>query len=228
MAQRVALTHTQNVVLRAVARSLLAASLYWTGGTLLATRYLHHRRSLDLDFFTEDLPDDLAVADAFQTIRAATKARRVTHVRYPNRWQYFFSFPRGELKVELVYFPFPALARRPLHPSVRLRVDSLRDLAANKAHAAYERTEPRDVFDLYVILRRSGWSLQRVLRDVERKFGVALDLVHVVAKLHAGAELLPDLRPLAAGPLPDPPTIQAFFQRAANQNLRRLLTRSRT
>jgi predicted nucleotidyltransferase component of viral defense system len=227
MAQRVALTRTQNAVLRAVARSPIAASLYWTGGTLLATHYLHHRRSLDLGFFTEDLPDDLAVADAFQTIRAAVKARRVTHVRHPNRWQYFFSFPRGELKVELVYFPFPALARRTVHPSVRLRMDSLRDLAANKAHAAYERTEPRDVFDLYTILRHSGWSLPRVLRDVERKFGVALDLVHVVAKLHASAELLPDLRPLAVGPLPEPAEIQAFFQPAANQNLRRLFTQSR-
>lgn len=223
MPARITLTAAQRAVLAAVARSSLGPSLYWTGGTLLAVHYLRHRRSRDLDFFTDDLPDDLAVTAAIRDIRSAVGATDAQHVRFPNRWQYFLRRGREELKVEIVYFPFPRLGRRPLQSTYHLRIDSLRDLAANKAHAAFERREPRDVFDLYLILRRTHWTLARVLRDVERKFGVALDPVHLVAKLREGAERLEDLRPLVVGKPPNARTIAAFFQTHAERHLRRTL-----
>lgn len=224
MPKTLVLTAAQRAVLAAVARSAIGRAVYWTGGTLLAIRYLHHRHSKDLYFFTESLPDDLVVAAAMRDIARAASATKSRHVRFPNRWQYFLDVPHGEeLKLEVVYFPFPALGTRPLDPQYGVRIDSLRDLAANKAHAAFERAEPRDAFDLYVLLRKRGWTLARTVRDVERKFGVALDPVHLVARLQEAAERLPDLRPLAVGKLPSPKAISDFFQAHANRALRRSL-----
>lgn len=226
MPHRIALTTKQRAVLAAVARSAIGGMVYWTGGTLLAVHYLHHRLSKDLDFFTEDLPDDLVVAAVMRDIGEAVGARKSRHVRFPNRWQYFLELPRDEeLKLELVYFPFPALGKRPRLSPYGMRADSLRDLAANKAHAAFERAEPRDAFDLYVILQKERWTLTRVVRDVERKFGVALDLVHLVARLQEAAARLPDLRPLAVVKLPPPKVMSAFFQAHANRTLRQALGR---
>ena len=226
MPLRVTLSAPQHALLAAVAGSALGRTVYWTGGTLLAAHYLHHRRSLDLDFFTEELPDDLVVSAAIRDISTVVGTKTVHHVRFPNRWQYAFQFRRRELKLELVYFPFPVLGRRPFLPAYGIRIDSLRDLTANKAHAAFERAEPRDTFDLYVILQRTGRTLGNVLQDVEQKFGVTIDPVHLVAKLRAGAERLLDLRPLAVGKLPAPADIQEFFQTHADQHLRRTLRRS--
>lgn len=198
--------------------------MYWTGGTLLTVHYLHHRRSKDVDVFSESLPDDLTVAAAMRDIARAAGATTPRHVRFPNRWQYFLDVSRGEeLKLEIVYFPFPALGKRPIVPAYGLRIDSLRDLAANKAHAAFERAEPRDALDLYAILRKQRWTLARVVRDVEQKFGITLDTVHLVARLQEAAAGLLDLRPLAVGKLPSPKTISDFFQAHANRALRKTL-----
>jgi len=43
----------QRQVLDLFARSALREKFYWTGGTLLSAVYLHHRRSEDLDFFSD-------------------------------------------------------------------------------------------------------------------------------------------------------------------------------
>lgn len=67
------LTNVQREVLLAVGQSELAGHVYFTGGTLLAYHYLQHRRSLDLDFFSDNLLDDFFVA---QTTRGIFAPRR--------------------------------------------------------------------------------------------------------------------------------------------------------
>lgn len=47
------LTPAHEIILSTLAKSDLADRFYWTGGTLLSHYYLHHRKSFDLDFFTE-------------------------------------------------------------------------------------------------------------------------------------------------------------------------------
>src|SRR3989338_4685168 len=48
------LTKIQQETIKLLSQSELSKSFYWTGGTLLATHYLHHRLSEDLDFFSEN------------------------------------------------------------------------------------------------------------------------------------------------------------------------------
>jgi predicted nucleotidyltransferase component of viral defense system len=47
------LNKTQKAVLDIFSKSDLSKKFYFTGGTALAFFYLKHRRSDDLDFFTE-------------------------------------------------------------------------------------------------------------------------------------------------------------------------------
>lgn len=47
------LTPVQEKVIDALAASPLKDQFYWTGGTALAVVYLHHRKSQDLDFFSD-------------------------------------------------------------------------------------------------------------------------------------------------------------------------------
>ena len=48
------LTLFQQQIIAAISKSQLQDHFYFTGGTALAVFYLHHRYSLDLDFFTAD------------------------------------------------------------------------------------------------------------------------------------------------------------------------------
>lgn len=47
------LNNIQEKAISLLASSALAEKFYWTGGTLLAYHYLHHRKSLGLDFLAK-------------------------------------------------------------------------------------------------------------------------------------------------------------------------------
>ena len=48
------LNEIQKKVLNFLSKSPLAEKFYFTGGTLLSTFYLHHKKSKDLDFFSDE------------------------------------------------------------------------------------------------------------------------------------------------------------------------------
>lgn len=217
---RSALTPAQRAILIAVGAGELQPLVYFTGGTLLASRYLHHRRSLDVDLFSEELPDDLLVTRAMRDVGDLVGASHIHHVRYPNRWQYFLDIGSEEVKCDIVYFPFPAVGRRIRDAELNLPVDSLRDIAVNKVHACYERAAPRDAFDLYVILHTKRWGIPAMLKGVEQKFGIAIDPPHLIARIHGALDHLDDLQPLYIGKPPSERTMRSFFDDAARTHLR--------
>lgn len=47
------ITSLQERTLELFKKSLLSKNFYWTGGTVLSVFYLHHRRSRNLDFFSD-------------------------------------------------------------------------------------------------------------------------------------------------------------------------------
>ncbi len=53
--KNIKLTPLQKDVFLFFGQNEFAKNFYWTGGTLLSYYYLHHRNSVDLDFFSEDL-----------------------------------------------------------------------------------------------------------------------------------------------------------------------------
>lgn len=189
------ITSIQEKFLRAFQKSELSKYFYWTGGTLLASHYLHHRFSEDLDFFSDRLFFDEYMAAQFLGLKKATGAKKMRETRRLNRRQFIFEYSRQSLKAEFVYFPFPALAKRPLLPAFKIIIDSLKDLAANKLHACFERSEPKDIFDLYWIIKKKKYRFLKLFAWVEKKFGVSFDPVTTVSKILKNIPTLQNLRP---------------------------------
>jgi predicted nucleotidyltransferase component of viral defense system len=158
----------QKQLLEALARSPLAKSFYLTGGTALAAFHLGHRVSDDLDLFSE----------AEFPIEAVLEFLRGLEMGVPD-YQHLFdrrifllpSAPDGVLKVEFTRYPF---ARCELGPEVDgVRIDSLRDILANKLVALTERREPKDLVDVYCGARApQAPEIDALVDDAERKFGV--------------------------------------------------------
>lgn len=148
------LTEGQQAILSQIGRSPLRQEFFFTGGTALSAFYLRHRYSDDLDFFTESplaVPRVPGVMEKVAAeLGAAVQFRRMTG----SFLECFLTFPSGEL-VEMDFAqdaPFRFGPRR-LVESFGIEVDSLMDIAANKLSALYDRSEPKDFVDVYVIHR---------------------------------------------------------------------------
>lgn len=165
-------TALQKKIIDAFKSTDLARKFYLTGGTLLAVRYLGHRDSYDLDFFTGE-PFTLAqVKKEIDTLVAVAKLK-VTDVRHiADRWQWEVKKGSEHTKLELVWYNFKPLKRHLFWQGIM--VDSLDDIAANKMMALMERHEPKDIFDIYHIIKKTHWSFSRLSGLLKNKFGVAI------------------------------------------------------
>ena len=167
------LTEGQRRLLDAVAGSRLAPAIYLTGGTALAAAYLHHRRSLDIDFFSRDPIDTADVLATLRTVADGLSAPTRVH----DRVELTATLGGERVRVEFVHYAFDRIA-----PSTTrlhgLEVDSLRDMLANKLSAVIDRTEPKDFADILLLLRQPGITLAQGMADATRKFGwPAIDLL---------------------------------------------------
>ena len=155
------------------------ADFYLTGGTALAAYYLGHRVSDDLDFFAFAEPDRQFLHAFANTIQREIDAANARYERLHDRSMFFYQLPGGILKVEFARYPFRQLEPPMARPGIR--VDSLRDIAANKLMAILERFEPKDFVDLYFVLQQR--ELDAIRKDAQQKFG------HAIGDLFLGGEL---------------------------------------
>lgn len=217
------LSSPQKIALKMIGKSQLNKYFYWTGGTALAF-YLKHRRSEDLDFMSEELLPDEFLAREVPSIGSKLKTYRIEHIKQFNRWQYFLFFQKSkQLKLEFVYYPFPKLARRIKLKEYNLQIDSLKDIAVNKAYAIFERSEPKDVYDIYTILRKKEFTFSQILNGVHKKFGVDIDPIIFIAKVMAGIKRISKIKPLIIDSLPPIEFLNSYFQNIANQYLKKKL-----
>jgi len=61
------------------------------------------------------------------------------------------------------------------------RVDSFRDVAANKLMALIDRFDPKDFVDMFFILKKA--RLADIRKDVELKFGMKIDDIFLGGEL---------------------------------------------
>lgn len=191
------LTEAQKTAIALIGAEPRLGSFYLSGGTALAAYYLHHRFSDDLDFFVFDGVDTIFLQEFVQQVKQILGAHTVRFERLYERNQFFFAFDNEtELKVEFTRYPFRQLEEPSARSSVR--VDSLRDIAANKLMALLDRFDPKDFIDLFFILQEM--KLEDVRHDVEQKFGVRVDGIFLggeFAKVSRIAALPKMLKPLA-------------------------------
>lgn len=177
-----------------------------SGGTALSAFHLFHRLSDDLDFFSMEPVDELRVHrfvdDISRSMHLKSKdARRVFD-------RHIFQLTLADdslLKLEFTHYPYSSLEDPVVIDGVR--IDSLRDIAANKLAALLDRFEPKDYYDLYFILRQQR-TLPAVRADTERKFGFVIDPV-VLGAACTRVERL-SILPHLTEPLP-PQEVVSFF-----------------
>ena len=166
----------------------LTKTFYLTGGTALAAFYLNHRESEDLDFFSEDEVEPLAIETFLKSNKAKIGFKKFEFQRSFNRNLFFLHFSDGgALKTEFTYFPFTQLEKGPKEGG--LRIDSLKDIAVNKAFTITQQTRTRDFIDLYFIIQRTKWQLANLLKDARIKFDAHIDAIQLGTQLLKAGEL---------------------------------------
>lgn len=152
----------------------LLKRFYWTGGTVLSEFYLRHRESQDLDFFSEKEEIHLPSINKFIGVAGLKlRAKKITHRRFLGLHTYLLTLPTAKLKVDFSHYPFPRIDRR--KKWMGLEIDSLEDIAANKIQTLSTNPRERDFVDLYFILKRRGFSLNKLVLSAKAKFDWHLD-----------------------------------------------------
>ncbi|MEM3442251.1 MAG: nucleotidyl transferase AbiEii/AbiGii toxin family protein [Candidatus Bathyarchaeia archaeon] len=215
------LTALQKKTLKIFSRVNKRGDFYFTGGTALAVCYLHHRESDDLDFFTADPASlDPAARDFENTLRSAglnvqVERRQATFVRL---------LIEQELKVDLALdtpFRLKPTAQLSIN-GIKMFVDDLEDIAANKMLALFGRAEPRDFIDVYFLSKEYFDFIE--MTQMAAKKDTGFDLYWLAAAMQEAEkmELLP-VKILKPFNLQD---MKKFYQEQRVKLLRRIVGKS--
>lgn len=182
----------QRTVLRYLALSDLAEHFTLTGGTALAAFHLHHRRSQDLDLFSQhDVP--LYTIDAF--LRSVPELEIGSFQRRYDRKMFTATIAGQPLKIEFTKFPFEHVCgKQEVVPG--LWVDAPNEILVNKLLAMTDRSDAKDDVDVYFLLRAKGApTMLDALKLAERKFGIAGLRYSLQSRLLAVPTELPKTEP---------------------------------
>lgn len=184
--------------------------LFLTGGAALGGFHLEHRTTKDLDLFGFAGTDLDSAERTFGDAAASCGATLESLERHGDFRRLRASRGEESCLVELVVDRAPPLEREKLREGT-VRLDSLREIMANKICTLLGRTEPKDLVDVKELLAR-GLDLRQALIDAETKDGAA-----DAATL---AWLLEDLRITADSGVPrgyDPVELDRFRADLAKQ-----------
>ena len=160
----------------------LRENFYLTGGTALSEFYYQHRLSEDLDFFNTNSEINQITIEVF--LRKNFPELGITGIKktvFLGLVTYILNFSDNQqLKIDFNYYPFPRI--EPGKKYHGLSIDSVYDIAANKLHTMFMRPRSRDYVDLYFILTRENYSLDRLIIDAKTKFDWHIDKVTLASQ----------------------------------------------
>lgn len=159
--------------LRLLSPIALREGFYLAGGTALALR-LGHRRSIDLDWFTEaPIPDPEALASSISSAGIALEVcdtgPGTLHARLDTVALSFLSYRYPLIRPLFSFTEIPCTAA------------SLEDIACMKLAAVTQRTTRKDFVDVFA-LGKSGIPLAQMLELFQQKYGLR-DMGHVLVAL---------------------------------------------
>ncbi len=207
---------SQQTILEILKKSDLAKKFYLTGGTLLSYHYLHHRRSFDLDFFTETPFTYEELIPLLESVKKNLGVDQLEETKTYDRWEFIVRKQNTITRFEFVYYNHDKKRLSPLVTYQGLLIDSLPDLAANKVMAYIDRNQPKDMFDVYTLLKRRKFTVKKLLLLVEKKFGAQFSELLFWSEATKGFKLFNSLKPYLIETDPDKQTaklqeIERFF-----------------
>jgi predicted nucleotidyltransferase component of viral defense system len=168
---------------------------YLSGGTALAAFYLNHRISEDLDFFSQTEFNPLAIDAVLKKAKPKLGFASLDFQQSFNRNLFFLRLRNAKpLKVEFTYFPFEPL-QKPKRFG-KLNIDSLLDIAVNKAFTIAQQPRARDFIDLYCIFQKTPLTFKGLLKKARLKFDWHIDPIQLGSQLIKADEIsdLPVMR----------------------------------
>ena len=160
------LTPLQREILSAFFRD--ERRFFLTGGAALAGFHLGHRETRDLDLFVAS-PDRSVLDEGEQALRAAAAtigANVEASKTAPDFRRRIVKTGVGAVVVDLVRDPVPQISEKLELEGIR--VDTPREILANKLCTLLSRSEIRDLVDVRA-LERSGLSIEEGLSDAAKK-----------------------------------------------------------
>jgi len=134
-----------SVIDRLSQQPAIADSFYLAGGTALAMQ-LGHRISVDLDFFTSvsfpvEQYESLLIEDGCAII---SSEQNTIHASY------------HDARISLISYPYPCIEA--LVPFRGIKLASTRDIACMKVVAIAQRSEKKDFYDMYELLKQMDFK----------------------------------------------------------------------
>ena len=219
------LTKLQSDFLREFGKEEISKNFYLTGGTLLAAYYLGHRYSEDLDLFTDKDPDEIIdkIHEFIEKFAKKYSIGSVDKKRIFDRREFNFRNGKEKLKVEFVKYDFPSMGERIIWPEFNIKIDSPEDLMANKVISAIDRNEPKDMIDIYYLIKK-GHKIEEMIKLFYKKFEMQIDKLTAIREIIRLENRLDEVGPLLLVPKSkqkqEIEKIKEFFIEMSNEYLR--------
>lgn len=170
----------RDILIGLLDNEMIRNNFFLTGGTALAVFYLHHRTSIDLDFFNIE-KSVMGTINLWITQRWPGESKQI------NQNEYILQMLIKGVKVDIVYDPLSFKEERQKYHFGRdkfLTVDSLRNIASNKLNAMVSRREIKDFVDFFYINKMvEGIDIESIYKDAQKKEGMFDDSPTVAYQL---------------------------------------------
>ena len=142
---------------------------FLTGGSALGLFYLHHRRSYDLDLFSSEAVEGKEVQNAVQRVAAKIGAQCESLRTAPDYHRFRLVREAEKEIIDVVVDRAPQVDPDKAD-FAGIRVDTLREMTANKLTTLLSRAELKDIVDLY-FLEQAGVDILAAIPDAMAKDG---------------------------------------------------------
>ncbi|GAB4202736.1 MAG: hypothetical protein Fur0023_08910 [Bacteroidia bacterium] len=180
-------------ILNLFAQSPLKEQFYWTGGTALSFYYLQHRYSEDLDFFSDYAYSYYELVKFIKAIEQNINDISITEQKIFERNVFIIANKQHKVKLDFLHFDFMALDNRMTWNNIL--IDSIKDIAANKTFAMMERHDPKDVFDIYFLIKQRNFTIEQLINLVKEKFSISFPLTNFLDRALLSAKTLYNIKP---------------------------------
>lgn len=185
----------QQLALKLLAESKLSEKFYWTGGTLLSYHYLQHRFSQDVDFFSQTRFSFLEINSWVQNYKGQSGFKKVSSKKIHDRWEFIFD-GKVNFRLDFAYYNQEKKTLKSRKKLLGVFIDSIEDIAANKIVSLIDRQEPKDLFDLYFIIKKFSFGPDFLLTLAKKKFGVEFSESLFWSEAFKLLPLLKEIQPL--------------------------------
>lgn len=159
---------TKNVLEKIQTRETLRG-FYLAGGTALALQ-LGHRKSVDLDFFSQNYPAQESL------LQNLNKYQPTVLQQDEGTLDIFID----KVKISFFEYKYPLLEKTVKYKAIELA--QLLDIACMKIAAVAQRGTKKDFADLYMLLQK--YSLDEILKAFEKKYrGINYHKLHILKSL---------------------------------------------